>query len=82
MKIMIPTLSITHGCWKNICLLVCLENIYVLTRFLFRLMDFRILIRMNFLGVTGALRREWLAGSDEFSATADVLAEAEDHLTG
>ena len=49
---------------------------------LFRRMDFRILIRMNFLGVIGVLRREWLAGSDEFSATADVQAEAGDHLTG
>lgn len=45
-------------------------------------MDFRISIRMNFVVVTGVLRREWLAGSDEFSAMGDVQAEANDHLSG
>lgn len=49
---------------------------------LFRLMGFSILIRMNFLGIVGVLRREWLAGNSEFSATADVQAEAEDYLLG
>jgi len=32
---------------------------------LFRLMDFRILIRMNLVVITGVLRRECLAGSDK-----------------
>lgn len=49
---------------------------------LFRLMDFRVLIRMNFLAIVGILRREWFSRSDEFSATAAVQEEAEDHLSG
>lgn len=48
---------------------------------LFRLMDFRILIRMNLVVITDVLRREWLAGSDS-SAVGDVQTEADDHLPG
>ena len=48
---------------------------------LFRLMDFRILIRMNLVVITDVLRREWLAESDN-SAVGDVQTEGDDHLPG